>query len=165
MYESTKVCLKSKASVGKSTKVCLNGSRVQSPRWQIMTFFFSFPFSSSFDHTFRMDMTLYRIFSTNNHVCKGYDVRLWNITHIYNFPAGTSITIKGVLDTLYKINLFISSSTKSSIEDFKWNQLPKFAADSEKRFALCSRHFLNSIIFRVSHRLLYCVFIEVDFEK
>ena len=24
---------------------------------------------------------------------------------------------------------------------------------------------MNSIIFRVSHRLLYCVFIEVDFEK
>ena len=27
------------------------------------------------------------------------------------------------------------------------------------------RYFVNSIIFRVSHRLLYCVFIEVDFEK
>ena len=28
-----------------------------------------------------------------------------------------------------------------------------------------TRYFVNSIIFRVSHRLLYCVFIEVDFEK
>ena len=27
------------------------------------------------------------------------------------------------------------------------------------------RYFVNSIIFRVSHRLLYCVFIEVNFEK
>ena len=27
------------------------------------------------------------------------------------------------------------------------------------------RYFVNSIIFRVSHRLLYCVFIKVDFEK
>ena len=26
-------------------------------------------------------------------------------------------------------------------------------------------YFVNSIIFRVSHRLLYCVFIEVDFEE
>ena len=27
------------------------------------------------------------------------------------------------------------------------------------------RYFVNSIIFRAAHRLLYCVFIKVDFEK
>ena len=27
------------------------------------------------------------------------------------------------------------------------------------------KNFVNNIIFRVSHKLLYCVFIEVDFEK
>ena len=27
------------------------------------------------------------------------------------------------------------------------------------------RYFVNSIIFRMPHRLLYCAFIEVDFEK
>ena len=26
------------------------------------------------------------------------------------------------------------------------------------------RHFMNSIIFKVPHRLLYCVLIEIDFE-
>ena len=35
----------------------------------------------------------------------------------------------------------------------------------QKGVILCMRYFVNSIIFRVSHRLLYCVFIEVDFEK
>ena len=38
----------------------------------------------------------------------------------------------------------------------------KFSADSANAF---TRYFVNSIIFRVSHRLLYCVFIEADFEK
>ena len=53
---------------------------------------------------------------------------------------------KGALDK-YNIYLFISSS----IKDLKSNHF--------------MRYFVNSIIFRVPHRLLYCVFIEGDFEK
>ena len=42
--------------------------------------------------------------------------------------------------------------------------IPKFSADSANAFSFM-RYFVNSIISRVSRRLLYCVFIEVDFEK
>ena len=66
---------------------------------------------------------------------------------------------KGALDK-YNIYLFISSS----IENLKSNQYQKFQCILPMRFYFM-RYFVNSIIFRVPHRLLYCVFIEVDFEK
>ena len=68
-------------------------------------------------------------------------------------------TIKGALDK-YNIYLF----TSNSIEDLKSNQYRKFQLILPMGFHFM-RYFVNSIIFRVSHRLLYCVFIEVDFEK
>ena len=68
-------------------------------------------------------------------------------------------TIKGALDK-YNIYLF----TSNSIEDLKSNQYRKFQLILSMGFHFM-RYFVNSIIFRVSHRLLYCVFIEVDFEK
>ena len=44
------------------------------------------------------------------------------------------------------------------------NQYQNFQLILPMRFRFM-RYFVNSIIFRVSHKLLYCVFIEVDFEK
>ena len=67
--------------------------------------------------------------------------------------------LKGVLDK-YNIYLFISNS----IEDFKSNQYRNFQLILPMRFHFM-RYFVNSIIYKVSHRLLYCVFIEVDFEN
>ena len=67
--------------------------------------------------------------------------------------------LKGALDK-YNIYLFISNS----IEDFKLNQYRNFQLILPKRFHFM-RYFVNSIIFRVSHRLLYRVFIEVNFEN
>ena len=67
--------------------------------------------------------------------------------------------VKGALDK-YNIYLFICNS----IEDLKLNQYWKFQLILPMHFDFM-RYFVNSIIFRVSHRLLYCVFIEVDFEK
>ena len=67
--------------------------------------------------------------------------------------------IKGALDK-YNIYLFISNS----IKNFKLNQYRNFQLILPMRFHFM-RYFVNSIISRVSHRLLYCVFIEVDFEK
>ena len=69
------------------------------------------------------------------------------------------IGIKGVL-CKYNIYLFISNS----LGDFKLNQYRNFQLNLPMRFHFM-RNFVNSIIFKVSHRLLYCVFIEVDFEK
>ena len=69
------------------------------------------------------------------------------------FPFG------GALDK-YNIYLFMSNF----IEDFKLNQYWKFKLILPMRFHIM-RYFVNSIISRVSHRLLYCVFTEVDFEK
>ena len=68
-------------------------------------------------------------------------------------------SIKGALDK-YDIYLFVSNS----IEDFKLDLYWNFQLILLMRFHFM-RYFVNSIIFRVSHRLLYCVFIEVDFEK
>ena len=67
--------------------------------------------------------------------------------------------LKGALDK-YNIYIFIYNS----IEEFKSNHYRNFQLILPMRFHFTS-YFLNSIIFRVSHRLLYCVFIEVDFEK
>ena len=67
--------------------------------------------------------------------------------------------IKGALDK-YDIYSFISYF----IEDLKIKPLPKFLADSVNAFSFYEV-FCDSIIFRVSHRLLYNVYIEVDFEK
>ena len=65
--------------------------------------------------------------------------------------------IKGALDK-YNIYLFKSNS----IEDFKLNQYRNFQLILPMRFHFIM-YFVNSSIFKVSHRLLYCVFIEVDF--
>ena len=67
--------------------------------------------------------------------------------------------IKGALDK-YNIYLFISNS----IEYFKLNQYQNFQMILPMRFHFM-RYFVISIISSVSHRLLYSVFIEVDFEK
>ena len=66
---------------------------------------------------------------------------------------------KGALDK-YNIYLFISDS----IEDLKLNQNQNFQLILPMCFHFM-RYFVNSIIFSVSKRLLYCVLIEVDFEK
>ena len=68
-------------------------------------------------------------------------------------------SLKGALDK-YNIYLFISNSK----EDFELNQYRNFQLILPMRFHFM-RYFVNSIISWVSHRLLYCVFIEVDFEK
>ena len=70
----------------------------------------------------------------------------------------TEQLVKGVLDKC-NIYRFISNS----IEDIKSNQYRNFQLILPKHFHFM-RYFMNSIIFRVSHRLC-CVFIEVDFEK
>ena len=68
--------------------------------------------------------------------------------------------IKGALDK-YNIYLFISNS----IENLKLNNTEIFQLILPMHFHFM-RYFVNSIISRVSHRLLYnCVFIEVGFEK
>ena len=78
-----------------------------------------------------------------------------NLNGLCIFPQN----LKGALDK-YNIYLFISSS----IEDFELNQYRNCHLILPMRFHFM-RYFVNSIIFRVSHRLLYCIFIEVDFEK
>ena len=67
--------------------------------------------------------------------------------------------VKGALDK-YTINLFISNS----IEDSKLIQHLNFQLIQPMPFHFM-RYSVNSVIFRVSHRLLYCGFIEVVFEK
>ena len=66
---------------------------------------------------------------------------------------------KGALDK-YDIYLFISKSLEDNKLDLYWN----FQLILPMRFHFMG-YFVNSIISSVSHRLLYCVFIEVDFEK
>ena len=66
---------------------------------------------------------------------------------------------KGALDK-YNIYLCISNS----VENLKLHQYQNFQLNLPMRFHFM-RYFVNSIISRVSHRLLYCVFIEVDFKK
>ena len=75
------------------------------------------------------------------------------------YEMSYNVKIKGALDK-YNIYLFISDS----IEDIKSNQYRKFQLILPMRFHFM-RYFVNSITSRVSHRLLYCVFIEVNFEK
>ena len=70
-----------------------------------------------------------------------------------------NIFFKGALDK-YNIYIFIFNS----IEEIKLNQYRNFQLTLSMRFPVM-RYFVNSIIFRVSHRLLHGVFIEVDFEK
>ena len=66
---------------------------------------------------------------------------------------------KGALGK-YNIYFFISNSN----ENFNLNQYRNFQLILPMHYHFM-RYFVNSIIFSVSHRLLYCVFIEVDFEK
>ena len=70
-----------------------------------------------------------------------------------------SCFLKGALD-MYRIYLFISNS----VDDFKLNQYRNLQPILPMHF-LFMKYFVNSIIFRASHRLLYRVFIEVYFEK
>ena len=79
--------------------------------------------------------------------------------YCFIFNLDTFIKIKGALDK-YSIYLFVSYS----IKDSKLNQYLNFQLILPMRFHFM-RYFVDSIIFRVSHRLLYCVFFEVDFEK
>ena len=67
--------------------------------------------------------------------------------------------VKGALD---KYNTYLLMSI--AIENFKLKQYWNFQLILPERFHFM-RYFVNSIIYRVSRRLLYCVFIEVDFEK
>ena len=60
----------------------------------------------------------------------------------------------------YNIFLFISNS----IKDFKLNQYWNFQPILSMRFQFM-KYFVNNIISGVSHRLLYCVFTEVNFWK
>ena len=52
------------------------------------------------------------------------------------------------------------------LEEFELNKYRNFHLILAMRFNF-TRYFVNSITSRVSHlyKLLYCVFIEVDFEK
>ena len=77
------------------------------------------------------------------------------ISSIENFDED----FKGALD---KSNIYLFTS--NSVEDIKSNQYRNFQLILPMRFHFM-RYFVISIIFRESHRLLYCVFIEVDFEK
>ena len=61
---------------------------------------------------------------------------------------------------MYDIYLFIFNS----MENFKVNQYQNFQLIMSMRFHFM-RYYVDSTISRVSHRLLYCVFIEVNFEK
>ena len=82
---------------------------------------------------------------------------LWYIYNNYELWWIEEGHFKGALDK-YNIYLFKSNS----IEDFKLNQYRNFQLILPMRFHFMM-YFVNSIIFSVSHRLLYCVFIEVDF--
>ena len=66
--------------------------------------------------------------------------------------------LKGHWTSLTSIFLY------NSKEDIKSTQYQIFKLILPMRLHFM-RDFVISIIFRLSHRLLYCVFIEVDFEK
>ena len=61
---------------------------------------------------------------------------------------------------MYNIDLLKPKST----EDIKLNQYRKFQPNLLMRFHFM-KYFVNSTISSVSHRLLYCVLIEIDFKK
>ena len=82
---------------------------------------------------------------------------MWKIGILTKNTQNSLFWLKGALDK-YNIYLFISNS----IEDFKLESILKFSADSANAFSF---YEVWIIIFSVSHRLLYCIFIEVDFEK
>ena len=67
--------------------------------------------------------------------------------------------LKGALD---KYNIYFFKA--NSVENFEFKPVPKFSADSANAFSFYE-YFVNSTVSRVSHRLLYCVFVEDDFEK
>ena len=69
------------------------------------------------------------------------------------------VAIKGILNK-NNIYLFISDS----MEDLKLNQSRNFQLILQMLFHFM-RYFVIGTIFTVSFRLLYCVLIEVDFEK
>ena len=74
----------------------------------------------------------------------------------------TDLTCRGIKGALDKYNIYLYVSY--FIEDFKLNQYRNFQLILPMRFHFMM-YLVNSIISRVSHRLLFCVFIEVDFEK
>ena len=87
----------------------------------------------------------------------------WNGQAIWMYEANLYIAVARIsllaLDK-YNIYLFVSYS----IEDLKLNQYRNFQLILPMCFHFM-RYFVHSIIFRVYHMLMYCVFIEVDFEK
>ena len=95
-------------------------------------------------------------------VNNNYNICITTITTIYNM-ARTAIksTQYFLFHFKYNIDLFISYF----IEYFKFNQYPNFQLILPMCFHFM-RYFVNSIIFSVSHTLLYyCVlYTEVDFE-
>ena len=74
------------------------------------------------------------------------------------FPFKKHTLLKLALDK-YNTYLFISNS----VEDFKLNQYRNFQLILPMNFQFIS-YFVH-IIFSVSHRLLYCLFVKVDFEN
>ena len=82
-----------------------------------------------------------------------YTSLLLKMINGFSWPARIMVSpFKGALDK-YNIYLFISYS----IEDFKLIQYWNFQLILPMRFHFM-RYFVNSIISRVSHRLLYSVF-------
>ena len=79
--------------------------------------------------------------------------------YLHAFSKFPTSNFKGALDKYNPISLY-----NSSIENIKINQYQKFQLILPIRFHFM-RSFINSTIPRVSHRPLYCVFIEIDFEK
>ena len=77
------------------------------------------------------------------------------LLHTYD----SHVYVKGALDE-YNIYLFMSNST----EDFKLNRYRNFQLILPMHFHFMM-NFVNSVIYRVSHRLLYYAFIEVNFGK
>ena len=71
----------------------------------------------------------------------------------------SNLRFKGALDN-YNIYIFVSNF----VQNFELKQYWNFQLILPEHFCLM-RYFVNSIIFRVPHRLLFGVFIEVNFEK
>ena len=70
------------------------------------------------------------------------------------------LQVKGAL-VKYNIYLFRSNS----IENFKFKPIPTFSADYANVFSFCEVSCEHTASATVSHRQLYCVFIEVNLEN
>ena len=83
-----------------------------------------------------------------------------NLRTLVIIKYGQEIKFKGALDKYYSTSVFAFNLT----ENYKINQYQTFQLILLMLFHFM-RSFVNSIIPRVFHRSVYCVFIEVDFEK